>query len=340
MRPPTANSPWTRLLFPLAAVLISASAAFAQVSTNSFSNWETPPVHPLALSPDGTKLVLCNLPDNRLEVYSVTNGIPVTLGNISVGLDPCTARFRTSDEVWVANFISDSVSIVSLSTMRVIATLSVSNEPSDIVFAGTPLRAYVTCAQPGLVQVFDAVTRAPVSNLVIDGNRPKAMAVSPDGGKVYVAIFESGNASTIIGAGVNLGLPPPTPVDFPFAPSAGLNPPPNSGTNFFPAINPAIPATNLPPRVGLIVKKNPAGQWMDDNNGDWSQFISGANSAFTGRPVGWNLPDRDLAIINTTNLGISYASGLMNICMDVAVNPASGKITVIGTDVKHEGVTV
>ncbi len=336
MRPPTANSPWTRLLFPLAAVLISASAAFAQVSTNSFSNWETPPVHPLALSPDGTKLVLCNLPDNRLEVYSVTNGIPVTLGNISVGLDPCTARFRTSDEVWVANFISDSVSIVSLSTMRVIATLSVSNEPSDIVFAGTPLRAYVTCAQPGLVQVFDAVTRAPVSNLVIDGNRPKAMAVSPDGGKVYVAIFESGNASTIIGAGVNLGLPPPTPVDFPFAPSAGLNPPPNSGTNFFPAINPAIPATNLPPRVGLIVKKNPAGQWMDDNNGDWSQFISGANSAFTGRPVGWNLPDRDLAIINTTNLGISYASGLMNICMDVAVNPASGKITVIGTDALNE----
>ncbi len=336
MRPQTANSPWIRFFHPLAAVLISVSTTFGQVSTNSFSNWETPPVHPLALSPDGTKLVLCNLPDNRLEVYSVTNGIPVTLGNISVGLDPCTARFRTSDEVWVANFISDSVSIVSLSTMRVIATLSVSNEPSDIVFAGTPLRAYVTCAQPSLVQVFDAVTRASVSNLAIDGNRPKAMAVSPDGGKVYVGIFESGNGSTIIGAGVNLGFPPPTPVDFPFAPSGGINPPPNSGTNFSPAINAAIPATNLPPRVGLIVKKNPAGQWMDDNSGDWSQFISGTNSAFTGRPIGWNLPDRDLAIINTTNLGISYASGLMNICMDVAVNPASGKITVIGTDALNQ----
>jgi DNA-binding beta-propeller fold protein YncE len=194
VRPQTANSPWTRFVHLLAAVLISGTAAFGQVSTNSFSNWETPPVHPLALSPDGTRLVLCNLPDNRLEVFSVTNGIPASLGSISVGLDPCLVRFRTSDEVWVANFISDSVSIISLSGMRVVATLSVSNEPSDIVFAGTPLRAFVTCAQPGIVQVFDAITRATVTNLVIDGNRPKAMAVSPDGGKVYVAIFESGNA--------------------------------------------------------------------------------------------------------------------------------------------------
>lgn len=71
---------------------------------------------------------------------------------------------------------------------------------------------------------------------------------------------------------------------------------------------------------------------MDDNNGDWTGYINGENSIFTGRPVGWDLPDHDLAIINTTNFGISYVSGLMNICMDVAVNPASGKITVVGTD--------
>lgn len=315
---------------------MAGSFASGQVSTNSFFNWETPPIHPVALSPDGTRLVVCNLPDNRLEVFSVTNGIPVALGSVAVGLDPCSARFRTSDEVWVANFISDSVSIVSLSGMRVVATLSVSNEPSDIVFAGSPQRAFVTCAQPGLVQVFNAVTRAAVSNLVIDGNRPKAMAVSPDGSKVYTAIFESGNASTIIGAGVTLGFPSPTPVDFSTGPHGGQNPPPNSGTNFVPAINPAIPVTNLPPRVGLIVKKDASGRWMDDNNGDWTTYVSGPNSIFSGRPPGWDLPDRDLAIINANTLSVNYASGLMNICMDVAVNPASGKITVIGTDALNQ----
>jgi len=316
----------------VALLLATASLAFGQATTNSFFNWETPPVHPIALSPDGTRLVVCNLPDNRLEVFSVTNGEPVALGSVSVGLDPTTARFRTDDEVWVANFISDSISIVNLSGMRVVATLSVSNEPSDIVFAGSPLRAFVTCAQPGIVQVFNATNRAAITNLTIDGNRPKAMAVSPDGSKVYAAIFESGNNSTIIGAGVNLGLPPPTPVDFPHAPSGGLNPPPNDGTNFSPAINSTIPATNLPPRVGLIVKKNSAGQWMDDNGGDWSSFISGTNSIFSGRLPGWELHDHDLAVIDANTFAVSYARGLMNICMDVAVNPASGKITVIGTE--------
>jgi hypothetical protein len=34
--------------------------------------------------------------------------------------------------------------------------------------------------------------------VVIDGERPKAMAISPDGTKLYVAIFESGNGSTIL----------------------------------------------------------------------------------------------------------------------------------------------
>lgn len=322
-----------KTLFRLAGtVWMTASLACGQATTNSFFNWETAPVHPVALSPDGARLVVCNLPDNRLEVFSVTNGLPVPLGSISVGLDPTTARFRTADEVWVANFISDSISIVSLAGMRVVATLSVSNEPSDIVFAGSPQRAFITCAQPGLVQVFNPVTRAPVATLTIEGNRPKAMAVSPDGSTVYAAIFESGNASTIIGAGVNLGLPPPTPVDFPNAPSGGLNPPPNSGTNFVPAINPAIPAINLPPRVGLIVKKNAAGQWMDDNDGDWTSFVSGSNAVFSGRPVGWDLPDHDLAVIDANTLNVRYARGLMNICMDVAVNPATGRITVIGTD--------
>ena len=74
----------------------------------------------------------------------------------------------------------------------------------------------------------------------------------------------------IIGTGVSLGVTRANPVNFPFAPSKGQNPPPNSGTNFVPAINPAI--SNPPPKVSLIVKKNGAGRWMDDNNGDWTEW--------------------------------------------------------------------
>ncbi len=314
-------------------LLVPMWACHGQITTNNFFNWETAPVHPVALSPDGTRLVVCNLPDDRLEVFDVTSGQPVAVGSIPVGLDPVTVRFRTASELWVANYISDSISIVDLPTMRVVNTITSSNEPSDIVFAGTPQRAYVSCGQPNLVQVFDPSTLQVVTNLSIDGNRPRAMAVSPDGSKVYVAIFESGNASTIIGTGVTelASLPKPSPINFTNAPSGGQNPPPNSGTNFVPSINPLI--TNPPPpRVSLIVKKNSAGRWMDDNNGDWTEYIRGTNAAFTGRLPGWDMPDHDLAIINTASFSISYATGLMNICMAVAVNPASGRVSVIGTE--------
>jgi DNA-binding beta-propeller fold protein YncE len=317
--------------FLLAAMfLMLPYSLHAQFTTNNFYNWETAPVHPVALSPDGTRLVVCNLPNDRLDVFDVTSGLPVLAGNIPVGLDPVTVRFRTSTELWVANYISASISVVDLPSLRVVDTLSTTNQPSDIVFAGAPQLAYVSCGLPNMVQVFDPASQLLVTNLVLDGNRPRAMDVSPDGSKVYVAIFESGNASTIIGTGISQGAPRANPVDFPFAPSSGLNPPPNSGTNFVPAINPLI--TNPPPRVSLIVKKNNAGRWMDDNNGDWTEFISGSNAAFTGRIPGWDMPDHDLAVIDTTTFGITYACDLMNICMAVGVNPASGKICVVGTD--------
>src|SRR5439155_21203962 len=180
-------------------------------------------------------------------------------------------------------------------------------------------------------QVFDALTRQLVANVVINGERPKAMTVSPDGSKVYVAIFESGNASTLVTSNV---------LRHPAGPYGGQVPVPNDGVHLRPPLylNPALPSelyTDLQPD-SLIVKKNAAGRWMDDNNGDWTEFISGTNSAVSGRPPGWDMPDRDVAIIDAGTLQITYATGLMNICMDVAVNPASGKITVVGTDGANE----
>src|SRR5580765_6723983 len=138
--------------------MLSAVTSLSQITTTNFFNWETAPVHSVAVSPDGTTLAVCNLPDNRLELFDITSGKPVALTNIPVGLDPVSVRFRTSSELWVANYISDSISIISLPTMRVVSTITTSNEPSDIVFAGSPERAFVSCGQPNLVQVFNPST--------------------------------------------------------------------------------------------------------------------------------------------------------------------------------------
>jgi DNA-binding beta-propeller fold protein YncE len=314
--------------------------SYAPRTLPTFVNWETPQVHPIDKTVDGMRLLVTNTADNRLEVFTLAAGMPVALGNVPVGLDPVSVRPRTNDEVWVVNHISDSVSIVSMSTMNVVKTLKTLDEPCDVVFAGTPQRAFVTCGQANTVQVFDpANLSAAPTNIAIDGNNPRSLAVSPDGAKVYAAIFESGNASTILGgggasagAGARLAFPPNV-VGNATGPYGGVNPPPNSGGGF----SPPIAAANLPTNpVGLIVKKDANGHWMDDNNHDWTAKVSGANAADSGRPVGWDLPDHDLAIINTSTLGVTYATGLMNICMSVGINPATGAITVVGTDATNQ----
>jgi hypothetical protein len=118
---------------------------------------------------------------------------------------------------------------------------------------------------------------------------------------------------------------------------------PHSGVNRLPNLdgvfNPPL-STNLTPsfprRVSLIVKKDSHGRWMDDSKGDWTEFVSGTNAFLNGRQPGWTLLDHDVAMINTSNSSVQYIDGLMNICMDIAVNPSTGRINVVGTDARNE----
>jgi YVTN family beta-propeller protein len=329
------------MLRPALVAGVVAIVAIPALAQPSFVNWETPHVHPLDLTPDRSRLLAVNTPDDRLEVFDVTSGMPVLLAEIPVGIDPVSVRARTNGEVWVVNHVSDSVSIVDLATLNVRATIATADEPEDVAFAGNPQRAFVSCSQADQVQVFDPTNPAAAPLVVpLDGEDPRAMAVNGAGNEVYVAIFDSGNATTVIGggaqpvpgAGMNIGFPPNVVSD-PNGPYGGVNPPPNSGTSFSPAQDPNNPA---PPPVSLIVRRNSMGRWMDDNNHDWTDMVSGANAAASGRRPGWDLVDHDLAIIDTTTLNVRYATGLMNVCMAVGVNPSNGQVTVVGTEATNE----
>ncbi len=300
---------------------------------SSFVNWESGHIHPVDITPDGLKLLAVNTADNRLEVFDISSGVPILAYEVPVGLDPISVRARSNSEAWVVNTISDSVSVVNLTTRNVVGTVRTKDEPSDVVFAGTPQRAFISCSEANLVQVVDLTQIfATPTDIPIKGEDPRALAVSPDGQTVYAAIFNSGNASTILGGGTRVASPlayPPNVVNDANGPYGGTNPPPNAGSVISPAPN---PAAGTPPKVGLIVKKNSSNRWMDDNNHDWTAKVSGLQAASSGRRIGWDMPDRDLAAISTSNMAVSYARGLMNICMGVGVNPATGQIAVIGTD--------
>ncbi|MGE4613397.1 MAG: hypothetical protein AAEJ46_03560 [Planctomycetota bacterium] len=324
----------TTMLAMLISLLICCPALSAQVTSESWINWESPPVHPLELV-SGTDLLLAtNTADSHLEIYNISSGVPEPFLSVPVGLDPVSVRARNATEAWVVNRISDTISIVDLQNGYVRWTLMTADEPADVIFAGTPERAYVSCSGTDEIMVFDPsdVTASP-EIITLIGEEPRALAKSPDGSTVYCAIFESGNGTTVLGGGFDGGLNviafPPNIVSDPAGPYGGVNPPPNANGDFEPPLNPSI---GTPPPVALIVKKIDQDVWVDDNGSDWGDFVSGPQADLSGRQVGWDLADHDVAVIDTTDNSVTYIQSLMNICMAIGVRPTDGAISVVGTE--------
>ena len=248
------------LLYPKSltacALLTGAVAAFAQDLPHY--NFENHPIHALDLSPNKQLLAIAHTADARVQLMDVSSGLPVSSGHVVVGFDPVSVRFRSDAQLWVVNHVSDSISVIDMESRKVIATLATADEPFDVVFAAG--KAFVSCSQANTVQVFDVANlRAAPINIKIDAEDPRALAVSPDGRYVYAAIFESGNASTVLSGGLAVretGIP--NVVSHASGPYAGQNPPPNRGQSFSPAMN---PASSAPPATGLVVRKGADQRW-------------------------------------------------------------------------------
>jgi len=285
----------------LAAVSLTSSA-----TAQTFVNWESPHVNPIALTPDGTRLLAVNTADNRLEVFTVSGTTLGHVASIPVGLDPVSVAARTDTEAWVVNHVSDTISVVDLGTLNVRATIRTGDEPTDVVFAAG--KAFVSVSQLNEVRVFDpSALNASPTVIPIAGEDPRALAT--DGTTVFVAIFESGNDTSILGeATVTDGAVNPYPGD--------PNPVPNDGLAFDPPIAGGLPA---PPGVGHIIQKQPGGAWEDANGFDWSPAVT------------WDMHDHDVAMIDAASLGVSYRTGIQNLNMYLAVRPG-GNVVVVGTE--------
>ncbi|MCE2884844.1 MAG: hypothetical protein LW806_08100 [Planctomycetaceae bacterium] len=309
----TSRSPeWrsARCLAATAAALLAISPAVAQGP--AFPNFESPQTHPIEVTPDGTTLLAVNTADGQLEVFDLVGGMPVRRGSVAVGLDPVSVRARSSSEAWVVNQISDSVSVVDLASLRVVRTILVGDEPADVVFSTKPARAFVSLAMSSRLVSFDPnATNPTFTSTAIAGASPRALATSPDGRTIYLAVFESGNRSTVI---------PRAIVNNPNGPYAGANPPPNAGNAFDP---PRTPGQPLPPRVAHIARKNATGQWLDDNNRNWTALVN------------WDVVDNDIAVIDAGTLATSYVPGLMSCVAGIGVAP-DGTVLAVGIDARNE----
>ncbi len=341
--------------FVALCVAVAGTLAFSIAPASaqtSFIAFESGHVRPVAVTPDGNRLIAVNTPDNSIEIFTVAyGGFLVPLRSIPVGMEPVSVAARTNSEVWVVNHLSDSVSIVDINAGKVTRTLIVGDEPRDIVFAGNgDGRAFITTAHrgqhredstlaavpgagdPGLltegigradVWVYDIADLAtdnsfggvPEEILSFFADTPRGLAVSPDGNTVYVAAFHSGNQTTVINE-----------VDVPDG--FGANGVPGPDTNCHQTDgDPACEEEEDAPEVGVIVKYDAAsGDWLDSKGHDWSSDVN------------FFLPDHDVFSINANTLAtgsIVEYDHVGTILFNLVVNPVTGKVYVTNTELPN-----
>jgi DNA-binding beta-propeller fold protein YncE len=308
----------------------------AVASGPAYTLFESGQVRPLALSPDRKRLFAVNTPDNRLEVFEVVHDGLVHRASIPVGLEPVAVAARSAREVWVVNHLSDSVSVIALDPDRrdgrVVRTLLVGDEPRDLVFGGPGhRRAFITTAHrgqnipfdpqlatPGVgrhdVWVFDAshlgssLGGDPIKILTLFSDTPRALAVTPDGARVYAAAFHSGNRTSAISH--KLLLDP---------------------GEVFPQLSPTTNFEGVPqPITGLIVKFNGA-HWVDDSGRVWDDKVE------------LNLPDKDVFVIDAMADppaplagSAGFYAGVGTILFNMIVNPVTGTVYVSNTEARND----
>lgn len=290
----------------------SRPPAYETFVSDGFTNFETEPVSPLALSPDGRYLYALNTADDRLEIFDTQGEALTSLGETTVGLRPLALALH-DNEAWVVNHLSDSVSVVDIAEPtrpRVVRTLQVGDEPRGIVVAGPKHdRVFIATARrgdsftPGIgraqLWIFDArQPNKPPKLLTLFGTKPRALAASTDGRYVYAAVFHSGNGTTTVSGEEAVRLGRASQLSLKKVPYFGV------------------------PKQGPIVKRI-AGVWRDYQSRDWSPVVP------------FELPDYDVFIIDAaleTPKVVESISKVGTVLFNMSVRPDSGEIWVSNTE--------
>ncbi|HEY3243682.1 MAG TPA: hypothetical protein VGM03_10050 [Phycisphaerae bacterium] len=293
----------------LLGVALGARAQDPPRAVGTFVNFESTQVRPLALAADGQWLFACNTPDNRVAKIA-TADMSIAL-EIPVGLEPVALAVHPIDgNVWVTNYLSDSVSVIDPVAGYVIRTLAVGDEPSDIVFHPSGSHAFVTLGQERALAVIDTVSLA-VTKFAVDGDDPRAMAIDPNaagGPTLYVTCFHSGNNTTIVRPENVHTEDQQHPEDYAH-------------------YDPGDPQT-IPPLVARIIQ---------DMNPNYQDILC---QDVANPCLPFNTLDHDVIVYNISDPGAGMTPSAIigdvgTLLNGISVNPQSGRLFITNTDARN-----
>lgn len=160
--------------------------------------------------PNGTPTSQVNFTGTG-NVFTWTNdnpsiGLPASgTGNIApftainTGTNPVTATVTVTPQsvafAYVANAISNNVSVIAIATGEVSTTVPVGNYPCAVSVSPDGTKVYVANQRSNNISVISTATNTVTGIINAGSNSPTALVVSPDGSRLYVVGLNSNNVS-------------------------------------------------------------------------------------------------------------------------------------------------
>jgi hypothetical protein len=286
-----------------AALAIATLVLLNAGSADAFR--DLPPVRALAVSPDSTRLYLASTSDGHIHALDIVDGDLRHRHQRRVCSEP-TALALDRDNLWIACH-GDRRIVILDSALDTKASLALTTEPADLLIDGS--QVFVSAPRTRELLVVDRDSRTLTRRIALSMPEPRSLAL--DGPRLLVLGYRTGNSTTVLPGAVA----DRQQIAHAFnaasqaeAPAGGQNPAPNTATGFAPPLRAGLPRA---PAVGLIVQKSDTGEWRDDAGRDWSRWIHGNRAPSSGRAPGWDLADRDLAIVDRKTLAPQYRTRLL-----------------------------
>src|SRR5574341_1501040 len=178
----------------------------------------------IAISPNGSRVYVANLNSNTVSVIDVeesvldpSNAVIATVSENVLPTPIFIAITGDNSKLYVANFGTPStpgekVSVIDITTNRVINTVEVEPNPIAVLIAPDNSRVYV--ANADTITVIDVPRDIVINKIFVRGGGPTSIAIAPDGSKVYLASSGRDRVSVIdvsvdrIIATINVGSKP------------------------------------------------------------------------------------------------------------------------------------
>ncbi len=142
--------------------------------------------HMVALDPERPLAYVANIGSGSVSVVDLWKGRfvqEIETGQGAEGIEVHPSR----PELWVTNRAANTLSVVDTTSFEVVATLDSGAFPIRVAFTPDGTRALVSCAQDGVVEVWDVASRARTHRIAMD---EAPLQNAAEGGRLFAGTFE------------------------------------------------------------------------------------------------------------------------------------------------------